>query len=111
MDETWTRMDETPWTRAKKSMIRACYMDMDELFPEIWGLLLGWLSGRPTGDRRLRRSLRASPAALVSERLRTVEPAVVATLERTVLARFAGPPGGSLASSTKDAGTTAMTVV
>ena len=46
MDETWTRMDETPWTRAKKSMIRACYMDMDELFPEIWGLLLGWLSAK-----------------------------------------------------------------
>ena len=45
MDETWTRMDETPWTRQKNPMIRACYMDMDELFPEIWGLLLGWLRG------------------------------------------------------------------
>ena len=43
MDETWTRMDETPWTRQNNPMIRACYMDMDELFPEIWGLLLGWL--------------------------------------------------------------------
>jgi len=42
MDETWKRMDETPWTRAKNHTIMACYMDMDELFPEIWGLLLGW---------------------------------------------------------------------
>ena len=50
MDETWTRMDETPWTTAKNPMIMACYMDMDELFPENWGLLIGWLQVSDLGS-------------------------------------------------------------